>query len=119
MHSMQHQNTLVSVEDKVIKEFLAKISPLEPQIARMHLFGSRARKDWRPDSDYDILIVLQKKERSVIDKLYDAVLEVLLSTGRLISLKIFSESEFNRLRSIPTPFVSNVLKDGIQIGRDI
>jgi predicted nucleotidyltransferase len=104
------------MNDEIIEKFLDIISPLMEQIKGMYLFGSRCRDDWRPDSDYDILVVLEKKERVIIDRLYDAVMDVLLSTGRLISLKIFTASEFNRLKSIPTPFVSNVLKEGKKIG---
>jgi len=102
--------------DKIISEFIDRISPVRGQISHMYLFGSRSRDDWRPDSDYDILIVLSEKKRSTVDGLYDAVMEVLLSTGRLISLKIFSAVEFDRLKSIPTPFVENVLKEGIEVG---
>lgn len=104
------------MEDKTVSEFLVRISSLREQISQMYLFGSRSRDDWRPDSDYDILIVLTKKDRRIIDRLYEAVLDVLLSTGRLISLKIFSLEEFNRLKSIATPFVTNVLTEGKQVG---
>lgn len=82
----------------------------------MYLFGSRCRDDWRPDSDYDILIVLRKKNRAVVSRLYDAVIDILLERGRLISLKIFLSSEFNRLKSIPTPFMRNIMEEGIKIG---
>lgn len=102
--------------DKIVKMFLAATSPSKKDIKEMYLFGSRVRDDWRPDSDYDILIVLRKKDRPVIDRLYDAVMDILLSTGRLISLKIFSVSEFNRLKSIPTPFIGMVIKEGKKIG---
>lgn len=103
--------------DTVIKTFLEMVSPMmEIYIKEMYLFGSRCRDDWRPDSDYDILIVLERKDRLVIDKLYDAVIEILLSTGRLVSLKIFTLSEFNRLRSLHTPFIRNVLNEGMRIG---
>lgn len=105
------------MNDRIVKIFLDMISPLIKQyIKEIYLFGSRCRDDWRPDSDYDILIILEKKDRLIIDRLYDAVMDILLSTGRLISLKIFTFSEFNRLKSIPTPFINNVLSEGIKIG---
>ncbi|MCX7795286.1 MAG: nucleotidyltransferase domain-containing protein [bacterium] len=104
------------MRDKIIEEFLQKITPIRGRILEMYLFGSRARDDWRPDSDYDILIVLENKENEVIDKLYDAVIDILLSTGKLISLKIFLLKEFERLKSLQTPFISNVLNEGIKIG---
>lgn len=102
--------------DEIVERFLYLVSPLREVLKDMYLFGSRSRNNWRPDSDYDILILLEKRDRKVIDKLYDAVMEVLLSSGRLVSLKIFTVSEFDRLRSLQTPFVNNVLKEGIKIG---
>lgn len=104
------------MEDRIVSEFLAKISAQSGHICHAYLFGSRSRDDWRPDSDYDILIVLKKRERSIIDSFYDAVMDILLSTGKLISLKIFSEEEFNRLKSISTPFITNVLMEGKEVG---
>lgn len=104
------------MKDVVIERFLDMISPFIDDIKEIYLFGSRCRDDCRPDSDYDILIVLERKDRIIIDKLYDAVMEILLSTNRLLSLKIFTTSEFNRLKSIPTPFMSNVLQEGIKLG---
>lgn len=104
------------INDEIIKAFLSLTAPLKEQIREVYLFGSRCRDDWRPDSDYDILIVLGKKDRMTIDRLYDAVMEILLSTGRLISLKIFTAEEFNQLRSIPTPFMRGVITDGVRLG---
>lgn len=100
----------------VIRRFLSLLSPLRKEIKYIYLFGSRCRDDWRPDSDYDILIVVEKKDRELKSRLYDIVMDILLDTGRLISLKIFTEAEFNRLRSIPTPFMENVMKEGIRLG---
>jgi len=103
-------------QDEVIEMFLDRISPLRGEIEQIYLFGSRSRGDWRPDSDYDLLIVLKRKDGRIVDGLYDGVMDVLLSTGRLISLKIFTRSEFDRLRSIPTPFMQNLMREGIKIG---
>lgn len=103
------------MKDKVVGNFLELIKPLAEHVAEIYLFGSRCRDDWRPDSDYDLLIVLEKKDRFIVNQLYDAVMEILLSTARLISLKIFTISEFNRLKSVPTPFINNVIKEGIKI----
>jgi predicted nucleotidyltransferase len=109
-------NNQKSLRDGVIKKFLSRLSPLHANIKEIYLFGSRSRGDWRPDSDYDILIVLSKKDREIISKFYDAVAEILLDSGKMISLKIFTSSEFNRLSSIPTPFMERVLTEGLKLG---
>ena len=106
------------MNDEIVEKFIECISSIRQKIKVMYLFGSRSRDDWRPDSDYDILIVLEKKDREIKSILYDGVMDVLLSTGKLISLKIFAETEYNRLMSIPTPFMSNIIKEGIKIGSD-
>lgn len=102
--------------DPIVKRYLDAILPLKEDIKEIYLFGSRSREDWRPDSDYDILIVVEKRDREIISRLYDAVMDVLLDTGRLVSLKIFTVSEFNYLKSIPTPFIKNVIKKGVRLG---
>ena len=45
-------------------------------------------------------------------------MEVLLDTGRLISLKIFTSQDFARLTAIHAPFMSHVLQEGkkLEIG---
>ncbi|MDI7259527.1 MAG: nucleotidyltransferase domain-containing protein [Thermodesulfobacteriota bacterium] len=110
------KNQRLYYDDFIVERFLSLILPLGENIKEVYLFGSRCRDDWRPDSDYDILIVVDRKDREFISKLYDAVMDILLDTGRLISLKIFIASEFNRLKSIPTPFMHSVIKEGIKLG---
>ena len=103
--------------DTVLSQFISRIKNLKKKIKASYLFGSRARGTERPDSDYDLLLVVtQDFSLSDKDKLYDGVMDILLETGRLISLKIFKEREFQRLRELETPFIENVLREGIKIG---
>lgn len=104
------------IQDPIIDEFLRQIAPIRNQIRQLILFGSRARGDHKPHSDYDILVVLPDKDRRVVDALYDATMEVLFSTHRLISLKIYREADFDRFVALPTPFLSNVLREGVALG---
>ncbi len=103
--------------DSILKKFLGGIRAVSPKIKKIYLFGSRARGTERPDSDYDLLLVVEEGF-SLADReqLYDTVMDVLLDTGRLVSLKIFKESVFKKLSGIPTPFMGNVLKEGILLG---
>lgn len=104
------------MEDKIITSFISKITPFKSFLKTIYLFGSRARGDEKPYSDYDLLMVMTKRDETVVDKFYDAVVDILLDTGKVISLKIFKEEDFNRLSAIPTPFMSKILKEGIKIG---
>ncbi|OGB88344.1 hypothetical protein A3H38_03110 [candidate division WOR-1 bacterium RIFCSPLOWO2_02_FULL_46_20] len=104
------------MKDKIITAFINKISAFKDKLLAIYLFGSRARGDEKPYSDYDLLMVMKKRDEAVVDKLYDAVVDVLLETGKVISLKIFKEKDFKRLSAIPTPFMSRVLKEGVKLG---
>ncbi len=104
------------MNNKIVERFLNLIAPDKGRIKYIYLFGSRARNDWKPDSDYDIFIVVDKRDGEIVDRFYDAVMEILLDTGALISLKIFSLSEFHRLKNLKTPFINNILKEGKKLG---
>lgn len=103
-------------KDKIIDDFLKRISAFRNKLKTIYLFGSRARGDEKPYSDYDLLLVMEKRDETVVDRLYDAAVDILLETGKVISLKIFNKKDFKRLSSIPTPFMSRILKEGIKLG---
>ena len=102
--------------DLVLKEFLAAIAGVRPRIQQVILFGSRARGTHRTDSDYDLLLVVPRKDRALMDALYEAVLDVLLAHGRLVSLKVYEQQEFARLQALESPFMKRVMEEGISIG---
>jgi predicted nucleotidyltransferase len=102
--------------DPVVALFLDRTREIRSAGARFLLFGSRARGDGRPDSDYDVLVVLPKRDPDTKSRLYDAVMDVLWETDCLVSLKVFDRAPYDRLAAIPTPFMGNVAREGIQIG---
>lgn len=104
--------------DSALQMFLGKIRGFRDHITALYLFGSRARGNWRPDSDFDVLVILPERTQALVDQLYDAVLDVNLETGCLVSLKIFTDDQYERLAAIPTPFAANVAAEGVRLGLD-
>ena len=104
------------VRDPVLSDFLSEIEGVRPRLRRLTLFGSRARGEHRTDSDYDILVLVERKDPILLDTLYEGVMNVLLNHGRLVSLKVFEEKEFARLERLQAPFVRKVLEEGKPIG---
>lgn len=101
------------MKDKIVKKFLSSI--LEEtgiHIKSIFLFGSRAKNTHSPYSDYDILMVLDKKTPEIIDKIYDKVMEFLLNYGVDISLKIYTEEDYNQKFSLGTSFMKEIKKHG-------
>jgi predicted nucleotidyltransferase len=84
-------------------------------VRKIFIFGSRAKNVAMPGSDYDFLIVLKQKDRRVIDAIYDEVVSFLVDYGVDISLKIYSEDDFNRKLSQGIPFVVEAVKSGVEL----
>ena len=83
---------------------------LKHQLKTMILFGSRARGDFNPDSDYDFLIVLKNKEESLLDKIKNSQLDFLNQYDLLASCLVLDESEWKEEQKYPLG--KNILKEG-------
>ena len=82
---------------------------------RMIFFGSQARGDDRPDSDWDLLVLLDKDKITYEDENVYAYpfAEMGWDYGAYVSVKMYTQQEWQN-RSF-TPFFQNVQKDGIVI----
>lgn len=86
------------------------IHRLDPK-AEILLFGSRARGDFRSDSDWDFLILLgsQALTRHLKNQILDALYELELETGQVISALIHTKSDWEQ-RAI-TPIYRIIAKE--------
>ena len=66
-----------------------------PRLERIILFGSRARGDARPDSDWDVAVVLRDYDGGLheVFRLADLGYDLLLEAGEVLSLKPFTVEE--------------------------
>ena len=88
------------------------VDAFHERVAKVVLFGSRARGDSRPDSDWDIAVFLRGEPLSGdLDRLSDLGFELLLETNQFIQvipLPARREMENSRL-------LSSIRKDGIAL----
>jgi predicted nucleotidyltransferase len=95
----------------MIKKQVREIDPL----ADIILYGSRARGDARPDSDWDILILVNstadiETEKVFRHKLFDVELEL----GEALSTFVYNKQEWNS-KYWMTPLYKNISIEGIMI----
>ena len=99
-------------DNQILNQIKKIILEQEPK-AKIYLYGSRSRGTAKSNSDWDLLILLNKdkitpeEEQKISDPLYDLEFE----TGDVISPMIYSEKEWNTKHKI-TPFYKNVMREG-------
>jgi predicted nucleotidyltransferase len=99
-------------ETRILNQIKRIVREKEPG-AKIFLYGSRSRGTATDDSDWDLLILLNKDiltaeaEREIKSPLYDLEID----TGEVISPMIYSEKEWN-LKYKATPFYRNVMREG-------
>ena len=101
-----------SQKNIVLKMIKKQVRDIDPS-AEIILYGSRARGDNRPDSVWDILILLDSKvdsetEKKFRHKLFDIELEM----GEALSTFVYNKDEW-RSKYWMTPFYKNVTKEGV------
>ena len=100
---------------EVLNRIKSGIAGKDPK-AEIYLYGSRARGDNRPDSDWDILVITPK-DKITFDyesDLRDPIFDIELESGQIISLIVYSKSDWINKMPYSTLF-SNVSKEGIKI----
>jgi predicted nucleotidyltransferase len=99
---MEQDIFLAQIKNRVLKE---------DNQASLILFGSKARGDYKKDSDWDLL-VLTSKERTVEleRKLRNSIYEIELEHLQPVSAIILNKLEWHDMQI--TPFYNNVTTEG-------
>lgn len=103
-------------KNEFIKQIKVSSKQLLPEGTSLWLFGSRARGDNREDSDWDILVLLNREDRAT-GKDYDEIgyplNELFWQHGQDVNTIIQTRSEWQQ-KSF-TPFYKNVMQDAIAL----
>lgn len=105
---------IISESDKrLMLEVKDAVTRLVPD-AEVVLYGSTARGRRHPDSDYDILILTDRKlSTAEEDELDGAVYDVELVNDVVLSLAIYSREQWESSLFRGSPYRNNVVKEGV------
>lgn len=100
---------------EIVRQIKQAIYQTDPTATAI-LYGSEARGDARPDSDIDVLVLLEGDKRDLHreSEMSGALYEVELSSGVLISPMIMLRSQWEN-RPFKTPFYINVMNEGVTL----
>ena len=90
-------------------------SALKDQIVMIRLFGSKVRGDYTSDSDMDVFLVIKDRNPKNAEKIAEINLDIDIEYNTNISLIILSEHEYLVNREFDTPFIENVLSEGVPL----
>ncbi|MBQ7191356.1 MAG: nucleotidyltransferase domain-containing protein [Paludibacteraceae bacterium] len=97
---------------QIVGQIAAGIHSLNPT-AKLILFGSEARGDARPDSDIDLIVLLNQEQITTEEKdtIYSLLYDIELATLIPINAHIYTQTYWDN-RPID-PFKINVQNEGI------
>jgi predicted nucleotidyltransferase len=104
------------MEKELFQQKIKDIVLQENADAKVILYGSRARGSALQESDWDILVLLNKSNVSFKDeqKIRHKLFDIELETGETISTFVYAQKDWDTRLSV-TPLFKNVQKEGIYL----
>ncbi len=102
-------------QDNIRYKIFESIHATDPK-AEAYLFGSRARGDNSPESDWDVLILVEdnKVTNEIEDKFRDQLYNIELESGHIISTFIYTKGYWSNILAY-SPLFKNIEKEGIRL----
>jgi predicted nucleotidyltransferase len=85
------------------------------QLVDAMLFGSRARGDAHPDSDVDVLAILDDPDAEALSEARGLAFDIWLAYGVLLSIRAMSQEGWQTLTARQSLFYRNLVRDGFSL----
>lgn len=113
---MTRRVRLKSNDAAALQEFLRKVrAALGNNLVEAKLFGSKATGRDQPDSDIDVLLVVNQGGVEIEDQVLDIAFDVNLKHDVYISPRVIDRSILSDPVWSITPFLQAVAKEGISL----
>lgn len=103
-------------ESEAVKEFCSSVKKaLGNELVSVRLFGSKARRTARKDSDIDVAVVVRERNSRVWDKVMDAAFAANIKWDVYISPRVIARNALRDPKWRVTGFVKNLEREGIPL----
>lgn len=103
-----------NTSDPIIKELSEVLrKELGYKIKDIILFGSRARGDASSESDYDILVLIDKETREVADRIFNMACEIGWKYNVVITTFVHDKRYYEDKKY--EPLFMNIRKEGVHV----
>lgn len=79
-------------------------------VTNIRVFGSVARGDARPDSDFDLLVIRESNQRR--DERSAPIYTALADVPAEVEVMVYTPAEIEEWRDVPQAFVTTALREG-------
>jgi predicted nucleotidyltransferase len=104
------------VEQPIIEEFKRRVEARFPgELVRLMIFGSKVRREATPESDVDLLVVMQSENWRLGDEIRGVGYALELEHGVVLSIQVISQNHYERLRANGTQFFHVLEQEGVVV----
>jgi predicted nucleotidyltransferase len=98
-------------EREIVKRFKAEVEKiLGHRLDRVVLFGSRSRGDAEPDSDFDLLVIVRRLQKTDRRRIFEIAADLSLEYGTVLVVFVVSTNDFREDRYFY--LYENIQKEG-------
>ncbi len=104
---------MFTAEKKILDILVQKIkNVLKSELVTIVVFGSRVRGDFHDSSDFDILIIVQKKSFALLNRINQIITEEELRSLQNFGVLVKGLNTFRQEKKYNTPFYQNIKNEG-------
>jgi predicted nucleotidyltransferase len=100
---------------KIVEQFKQKLVENQIPVREIFVFGSRARGDAGPDSDLDVLVIVDERNSAIRKKVSDCAWEVGFASDIVIQSILRTKADVEEGPEKSSLFLRSVQQEGIRV----